>query len=145
MSQEFGKSGDIKRLITPLIILVGFIWLPFSYFLMAVSLHDKNFQTAALSLVLILILAAAIFQHLHRLYRCPLVEISGKFMVITAPMQKRSVYDLTQINRFRLAGPTLFFIHMGWPCIAPVRGLSAEEKDTLIQAVNDIKSQKANQ
>ncbi|WP_347332931.1 hypothetical protein [Marinimicrobium locisalis] len=133
---ELGERKSIKRLVFPGVILIGIIWLPFCWFLAYVSIDSGSLETGAISLLLSVVLGCLVIRHLHDLYEYPPVEINGKHMIITAPLRKRGIYELSNVNRVLMFGPALFFTHMGWPIFVTLRGLKAEQISTLKQVLS---------
>ena len=100
-------------------------------------MDSGKLDTALISFLLCAVLGGVILRHLHELYEYPLVEVSEKYLIITAPLRKRSIYELSKIRRVHMFGPSVFFTHMGWPAIATLRGLNAEQ---LAKLQNILKS-----
>lgn len=136
MNFEFGEKKSIKRLLVPFLVLVGFVWLPFSWFLVYVSIDSGEAEVGALSAVLIVVLGGSILRHLHNLYQYPLVEIADKYMIITEPLRKRVPYEVKKIGRVRLFGKALFFTHRGWPAIATLHGVDSDQRSELVRTLS---------
>ncbi len=132
---ELGERRSIKRLIVPGLILIGIIWLPFSLFLAYVSIDSGRLEISAISFLLSVVLGGLVLRHLHHLYEYPLVEINGKHIIITAPLRKRSIYEISNIRRVVMFGPAVFFTHLGWPTCVTLRGLNSEQLSKLKQVL----------
>ena len=80
--QEFGSTGNWKRIIWPILLLIGLVAIPFTVFLFYVAIGIGGIQNTLTTIVMLLVLWFFVLRHLHTVYLFPLIQVDGSFLVV---------------------------------------------------------------
>lgn len=129
--QNFGSTNDWKRLIWPVLILVGLCATPFTLFLIHVAIDSKDLQYTLTTSVMLLVLWLCVLRHLHTVYLFPFIQVDENYLVVCQLFSRRKVYNLKSMANSKRFLKSIYFAHNGWPVFINLHTLSQQEREKL--------------
>jgi len=117
-------------------VLSALIWLPCAWFAIAVARDASGFHIYITAASMLLILALALLNKAQTKIRFPAVEVGSEHLVLNLPMNRRTVYNLSDIDAPKCLANILYFRHLGWPVLTSISFLPKDKQAELVQLLN---------